>query len=68
MQRLRPSALQQEGDQVAEAPAFEVGAMPEVLNQMDAELWEPQPWEPWRWAVVLVATECAVKGMCRSDQ
>ena len=44
-------------------------AMAELLaDQLDPELWGPQPWEPWRWATVLVATECAVKRLSGSDQ
>jgi excisionase family DNA binding protein len=36
-------------------------AMAELLaDQLDPELWGPQPWEPWRWATVLVATDRAV--------
>ena len=36
-------------------------AMAELLHdQLDPELWGPQPWEPWRWAVMLVVTDRAM--------
>ena len=49
---------------LSERPEFARFAegMAELLHdQLDPELWGPQPWEPWRWAVMLVVTECAVE-------
>ena len=48
---------------LAERPEFAAfsEAMAELLReQLDPALWGPQPWEPWRWAVMLVATDRAV--------
>lgn len=73
MQRANSPSLQPKGESqdlsamvqglLAERSEFQAfaEAMAELLrDQLDPALWGPQPWEPWRWAVMLVATDRAV--------
>lgn len=32
-----------------------------LANQVDPDLWGPQPWPAWKWATVLIATDWAVE-------
>jgi len=49
---------------LAEIPEYEAfaEALSELLaNQLNPDLWGPQPWPAWKWPTVLKATDWAVE-------